>query len=264
MTEERAHIYPDWDNLPIKYLILSCQDFIVFIDSENDLDWKTTDQFDKREICPEKLVELNSILNSTARVESIPTDKLQEKVVVNFKRQVGEALVRAFEDDFDNATQMIEAAEEFVTNRNIEQSRYIYLTGSAIAVTGLSLVGVILWLLRDWVTNLLGTTGFYLGLSMICGALGAFLSIILRMGKEKLDFHASKELHYLESLSRLSAGMISAFLIALTIKAGILLPVINKIDSMHTAMLLGGLVAGSSERLAPSIIKKIDGSKPSK
>ena len=252
----------DWDNLPIKYLILSSKDrYCVFIDHENDIDWKTSDSFDINELNSSVIKEFNEVKNEIDSTESIPCGHLDEKIVISFKRQVGEALVRALERDFENAKIMIKSAREYIVNRNTEESRYLYLTSSGITVIAFVFVGVIFWLIKSFIIGNIGESAFYLFLSFITGAVGAFLSIILRMGKTTFDFNASKKLHYLEGVSRIIAGMISGFLIALSIKSGILLPVFNKMESTHTAMILGGLVAGSSERLAPSIISKLDGTK---
>ena len=50
----------DWGDLPVKYLVLSFKNkYIVFVDHENDLDWKTSDEFDKAEMTPEILKEFN-------------------------------------------------------------------------------------------------------------------------------------------------------------------------------------------------------------
>ena len=115
-----------------------------------------------------------------------------------------------------------------------------------------------LWLTKDNSISLLGETVYYSTLATLIGALGALLSVILRMGKSNLDFNASKKLHYLEGSSRVVAGIISALIVAICIKSGILLPIFAKIESTHIAMILGGLVAGASERFAPSIINKLN------
>ena len=78
------------------------------------------------------------------------------------------------------------------------------------------------------------------------------------MGKTILDYNASKKLHYLEGCSKIVAGMISALIVSLCIKTQILLPIFTKIDFANIAMILGGLIAGASERFAPSIINKLD------
>jgi len=252
----------DWDSLPIKYLILSLKGkYIVFIDHENDLDWKTSDEYDKIHLAPEVIKEFNIIKNEIDSTENIPCDHLDEKVIIKFKRQVGEALVRSLESDFTSAKTMIKIARDFIINRNLEHSRQLYLIASGVTSTFFILIGIILWLYRDSCIQHLTTTVFYLALSFIAGSLGAFLSIILRMGNTVIDYNATPMLHYLEAVSRIFAGMISALLIALCIKTGVLLPVFNKIQSTNLAMLLGGLIAGASERFAPSIISKLNGNK---
>ncbi|NHA03291.1 hypothetical protein G7092_05780 [Mucilaginibacter sp. HC2] len=251
----------DWPNLPIKHLILADKDFIVFLDEQFDVDWSTTDDFDQRSQTEEEKKQLNFILNEMANVESYPCHDISNHIIISFKRQIGESLVRAFEKDFDNARLMIKQAKRYIIDRNMEQSRYMYLYACGIATLISGISGVLLWLLRNPIIGLTGETMFFALLSCLVGAFGAFLSVILRIGKTNLDFNASKKLHYMEAISRIIAGMICGFLIALCIKAGIILPIFNKIESTHLAMVLGGLIAGSSERLAPSIIKKFDSSK---
>jgi hypothetical protein len=266
ISDQNSRLNGEWEHLAssVKHLILRSNEYIVFLDHDLDIDWATKDSHDEKIGRDGNREKVNAILNSVATAESIPTDKLTDKIRLNYKRQLGEAIARAFDGDFDSGERMIQVAEEFVKNRNIEQSRYLYLISGGILTLSIALLASVCWVFRENACRIFGMTGFYVLLATQCGALGAFLSIILRMGKANLDFNASKELHYLEATSRLFAGMISGFLIALTIKAGILLPVLSNLDSLHTAMLLGGLVAGSSERLAPSIIKKIDGSKNNK
>lgn len=259
--EDRRDYEKKWPGLPIKYLVLATDDYIVFIDSENDLDWKTTDEFDEKQFENDDQKKYNKIVNEIANIESIPCDNLDEKIVLNFKRQIGEALVRNFDRDFENAQKMLELAKDYIIDRSAEKSRFLYLKSSGITTLLVSSIGCLSWVLRDYLIELLGMTCFYAWLAFLIGAFGAMLSIILRMGKTNLDFHATTKLHYLEGISKIFAGMISALLVALCIKAGIIVPVINDVSSTHLAMIIGGLIAGASERLAPSIIKKIDGQK---
>lgn len=248
----------DWPNLPIKYLVVAADNYIVFLDNENDLDYQTNDAFDAEPLRVEQRAELNQVKNSIAKAECIPTNQLEERTVINFKRQLGEALVRAFEKDYENARHMVEIAEEYVSNRNIEQSRYMYLTSSGTTALIFLLMGFLLWLLRDFASHYIGKEILFVILAFHAGAFGALLSVILRMGKTNLDYHASRSLHNLEGASRIFAGMISGLLVGLSIKAGILFPIFEKAESTHWAMILGGVLAGASERFAPSIIKKLD------
>lgn len=249
----------DWPGLPVKYLIIaSKKKYIVFLDNENDLDWQTSDEFDARELTPDERKGYNEVKNEIDSAECIPSDNLDEKIITSFKKQLGEALIRAFEKDFENAHKMVANAKEFVLKRSVEESRFLFLTSCAFATLISMIVFVLLWLNKENSIILFGETVYYSTLASLIGALGALLSVILRMGKSNLDFNASKKLHYLEGASRVVAGMISALIVAICIKTGILLPIFAKIESTHIAMILGGLAAGASERFAPSIINKLD------
>lgn len=249
----------DWPGLPVKYLIIaSKKKYIVFLDNENDLDWQTSDEFDERELTEDDRKGYNQVKNEIDSAECIPSENLDEKIVISFKKQLGEALIRAFEKDFENANKMVSKAKEFVFKRSVEESRFLFLTSCAIATLISMIAFILLWLTKVNSINIFGETLYYSMLASFTGALGALLSVILRMGKSNLDFNASKKLHYLEGSSRVVAGMISALIVALCIQTGILLPIFAKIESTHLAMILGGLIAGSSERFAPSIINKLD------
>lgn len=249
----------DWPGLPIKYLIIaSKKKYIVFIDHENDLDWQTSDEFDERELTEDERKGYNEVKNEIDSTESIPLDNISDKIVQNFKKQLGEALIRAFEKDYENAHKMVLKAKEFILKRSIEESRFMFLTScGTTALVSLILI-IILWLTRDCARNLLGEGVYFLLITSLVGSIGALLSVILRTGKFNLDFNASKKLHYLEGTSRIVAGMISAVIVGICIKTGLLLPVFSKIESTNIAMILGGLIAGASERFAPSIIDKLD------
>lgn len=261
ISEDKREYEKTWPGLPIKYLVLATEDYIVFIDNENDLDWKTSDNFDNKKFENDNESKYNKIANEIANIESIPCDNLEEKIVLNFKRQIGEALIRNFERDFDNAGKMLELAKQYIIARSSEKSRFLYLKSSGITAISAMFLGIVSWFLREIIIELIGNTVFFVWLSFLIGALGALLSIILRIGKTNLDYHATDKLHYLEGSSKIFAGMISALLVALCIKAEIIVPVIKDLNSTHLAMIIGGLIAGASERLAPSIIKKIDGKK---
>src|SRR5690554_136892 len=132
ISEDKREYEKTWPGLPIKYLVLATEDYIVFIDNENDLDWKTSDNFDNKKFENDNESKYNKIANEIANIESIPCDNLEEKIVLNFKRQIGEALIRNFERDFDNAGKMLELAKQYIIARSSEKSRFLYLKSSGI------------------------------------------------------------------------------------------------------------------------------------
>ncbi|HHT02763.1 MAG TPA: hypothetical protein GX005_00400 [Bacteroidales bacterium] len=253
-----------WPGLPINYLIVASDDYIVFLDHENDIDWKTSDEFDARELTSEDKNKYFAVKNEIDSAETIAINHIDDKVVIAFKRQLGEALVRVFEGEYENASNMVKLAQDYILKRNIEQSRYMFLMSCGSTTLIAILVSVLFWLFRGSIISIIGNTVFYVALASLCGSIGALLSVILRTGKTTLDYNASKKLHIIEGVSRIIAGIISGLIVAVSIKTGIILPIFTKIESTNIAMLLGGLVAGASERFAPSIISKLDGVNNSK
>lgn len=257
MSNSEPDYISKWPDLKIKYLVFASHDFIVFIDDENDVDWQTSDKFDSGFNGDEE--KHNAVLNRLAKLESTPYYDLEEKLVINFKRQLGEALVRSFSRDFVNANQMLDLARDFISNRNAQKSRYLYLKASGLTTATVLVLATVSWITRVELIKSIGEMAFLLLVTAFAGALGALLSIILRLGKTEIDHHASKELHYLEGSSRIIAGMISGLLIGLCIQSGLILSAFEGLETNQITMTLGALIAGSSERLAPSIIKKLDG-----
>ena len=180
-----------------------------------------------------------------------------ESIRLNFKRMVGEAVARSLDHDYKNADQMLSQAESFISARNDEIARSWYLSSSGITSGLLLIVGLALWLTRDWLKLYLGELPFFVIISSIAGAQGALLSVVLRMGKSTVDVLAGKRIHFLEGVFRIIAGTISASIVSLAVYAGVLLPIFSQIQKQNIAMVLAGLIAGASERLVPSLIEKV-------
>ena len=166
-----------------------------------------------------------------------------------------------FSHDYENGKQMLKRAEEFVTSRNSEASRYWFLSASGITTLLIFFYGLLFWLFRDCMICYLGQLVFILVMSGVAGAIGALLSVIMRLGSTNLDSAAGKNLHYQEAFYRIIAGSLSGVLIALVVKLGIIIPIFSKINETNIAMVLAAFIAGASERWAPSIISQVEGGK---
>ncbi|WP_345971813.1 hypothetical protein [Sulfurimonas diazotrophicus] len=244
-----------WGELEVKYLVLDSQEYIVFIDNQNQLDWITSDEYDAKGHAD--LSKHNSVLHRIAVLECRPNDHLSEKVILDFKRLLGEALSSSLSDDYETADKIIIDAAHFIQNRGEELSRQWYLSTAGYSTLIILLIGIVAWLFRDYLITMVGKTFFICSLSMVAGALGALLSIIMRMGEAKLDVHAGKTIHELESRYRIIAGMLSAFLITLGISSETIFPALATVHNPNIFIIFISFVAGMSERLAPSISSKL-------
>jgi len=160
--------------------------------------------------------------------------------------------------DASSALEILKKAQEFLEARATERARAWYLTGSLVVTKSALLIAATLWVSRDYVTAVIGQGAFEVILGSLFGALGAFISIVERSGGIGIDPTAGPFIHYLESGSRIIVGMAGGFLLALAIKANLVLGVTNSINNSHAFYLLVSTSAGASERLVPSLIKKVE------
>lgn len=261
MAHQRGDYAERWKHIKPAYLIQSTKDFIVFIDDEGDLDWETSREFDERN--PELDPKLNSIINDAATLETTPCEGLSKEMNLHFKRLIGEGIARGLDGDFAGGMNMLSAAETYLQSRSQETSRRWYLTASSLMTLPFLLVGCIFWLCRKALIFYLGSGAFWVALSTVAGALGALLSVISRTGKLSFDCSSGKALHYLEGASRIWAGALSGVIVSLGVRTQMLLAPLSQGDKGPAVMLLAGFAAGAGERLASSIISKVnaDGSK---
>jgi hypothetical protein len=246
--------FDQWPGMKSRWLVLETDTFIVCLDPDLDVDWRTGQEYPGNK----DSVAFHKILNRQALLESMPNHDLAEKIRLSFKRMIGEAVARALSHDYANAEKILDNAEQFYVARQGELARSWYLATGGVTTLVIGSAGVVMWLLRQPVKSIVGTLVFWLMMCAIAGAGGAFLSIIMRMGKATLDSAAGKTLHCLECLSRIIAGMIFAVIVALAIHSELILPVYRKIQTPHAFLILFALIGGASERFAPSIIESLE------
>ena len=231
-----------------KYLLrYKSNKYIVFIDYENDIDW-----IDNRE--KEKIWETDDLKKfeiysaKLDKAQALPCQNLEDEINMSFKRMLGAGYVLMLEKNFDLIDEIIDDAEKYLRQRNIEASRLLFLKSSVISLSIIVLIVLIsIFFIKKYNCFIIGST---------MGVVGAFASIWTRYGKICYTGLASKKLHCFESVTRLLTGGIFALIALLCIKTGILFSNINT-GSNPCLYALSGFIAGFSERLIPSLIEKI-------
>jgi hypothetical protein len=94
----------------VHYLILATPGFIVFLDEALEIDWKTTQDHDAKRANERE--QRNMILTRAAELESGDWDGDRQQTL-NLKRQIAEAIARAFEGNFAQADQMLAKASSY-------------------------------------------------------------------------------------------------------------------------------------------------------
>lgn len=248
-------------NKRINTLIVSAENFIVFLDDDFYVEWAEHHPISY----PPKYAE---IMNRVAYLETISTthfagttnDK-ERRELTEFRRLLGEGVARLLDGDDKAAVQIIDIAEKVLTDRSLQRARIWYLGSAACLAGAIALVCILLWYMRVNARVVIGSNAFDVLLCAGAGAAGALISIIMRVREVSLNASAGYLLHYFEGCARVVVGVLGAFLVALAIKANLLVGAITRFDTpilAFASMATICFVAGASERIVPNLIRRIE------
>lgn len=248
-----------WAQITPDTLVMSTADYIVYIGSKKDLQWETTLEYDEKSRADTKfdLTKHYSIFGDAGDLEARARKDFGDDTRTELLCLIGNVIVCILELDYAGAEKALAGARQFLRERSEEISRFWYLSASFAMAFIFIVIGLLIWICRAWFESILGASVVWLILAGTAGATGALLSVILRSGKLNFDPSAGRLLHYLEGASRIWAGALSGVVASLAIKAGIILGTLAATQT-NTVMILAAVAAGASERLATSIISKID------
>ena len=225
--------------------------YVVCIDPENDIDWKDTR--DKNTWTADEKKSWSKCISRLDDAHAEPTGHLDEETIRTFKKKLAAGYVLCFEKNFEEVDSVIKNALEYLRKRNMEESRKIFLFASTIMAS----VVFALWSINQWCCH---TITDKWSIVLLMGVLGAYFSIWTRYGKLTFKGLSSISLHWLEALTRLIIGAISATVMVLALDSKIILSVIQ-IDMFPYVYGLIGFAGGFSERSVHTLMDKIVESK---
>ena len=233
--------------------IVQADDFLVYLDENYDIQWHV------REV--DGPVKLGAVLNAVSAIE-LRSEFLrtEERLFVRIRSLAGEAVARAIDDKDETAAMAaIQMAEGILAKRNAELSRRWYYFAAQNFVLGLFVIAVFFWLTRSclpW-NVLIGKTAFNFIFCAVAGAIGAFISIILRSHNIQLDAMSGRLAHEMESRARILTGMVAAVAFGFATKLG-WLSIFHGDANSITFLAVLGLVSGASERAVPNFLSRFD------
>jgi hypothetical protein len=234
----------------VDWLIDSDKDYIVYIDKQGYVEWNMNHN---DMLGPATGPSLNKI----AWLEAVDTSHLKHRQIESYQRMIGEGVARLFQKNLSAAQAAFDVADTWITARNNEVARRWYLRGAGI-VALLSLVAVCILAAHIEASRAkFSPVGYNILMGTAMGGLGAWLSVIQRSRRTELDVAAGPLLHHLEGAFRIIAGTLGAFLVALAIQADLINGAKEFLKGLPAIMVVC-MVAGTSERLVPSLIEQIE------
>ena len=221
--------------------------FIVYIDGDNDIDWvETTDFKDFNEDEKKRFYEAVSKLD---RAQAYPCMLLKEEYVLSFKRILGAGYVAAFHKSFDTIDDTIEEAKKYVSHRNLERARQVYLSWAGV----FTFIAIAFWVCVHYINDLQFMSEKVVAV-IVSGIAGAYFSIWTRYKDLLMKGFSTRSLLALEAVSRLFVGSISAYLIYIAFQCQLVFNVLSDIEGVYVCSFLGFL-GGFCERFVPSLVE---------
>lgn len=246
--DENQKSYQDTFGIRDKYLLnYEGEKFIVFIDSDNDIDWVENTDFNGFSEEDKKRFYIN--IEQLDRAQAYPCNLLDETQIIAFKRILGSAYVAAFHKSFDGISATISEARKYVAQRNLETARQIYLTWA-----GVFAIIAIAFLVIRLNCDCLVFPSVPMTSCLVLGIAGAYFSIWRRYEDLLMKGFSTRFLLALESVSRLFIGAISSAVVYMAYKCQIVFTLFNSIDAVYVCAFLGFL-GGLLERFVPSLVE---------
>lgn len=221
--------------------------FIVFIDKDYDIDWVETTDF--AGWTDEEKTKFYSNIEKLDRAQTHPCMLLSNTYKIAFKRILGSAYVAAMHRSFDGVDTTIAEAQLYVSQRNLEKARQIYLTYAGI-ITLCAIVFLFCRINTDCVSFCTDTSAC----CIVMGIAGAYFSIWQRYEDLLMKGFSTRRLLALESISRLFIGGISAIVVFLAYKCHVVFTLLETIEPIYAISFLGFL-GGICERFVPSLVE---------
>lgn len=232
---------------PVRVLIVTHENYNVYLDDSLCTQWYGRIADDK---------DISTALNRLSKLESSSHFITDDKILKPIRQQIAEGLVRALEGHKELSSEMFKFLEKEIQLRNLEISWHWYFLGSALPALVSLITLIAFWICREYLRSVFGAIGFTVALGAMVGGLGAFLSIASRSTKIALDARAGFVIHVTEGLARILTGIFGGALLVLITKGGVAFYALKTSGNSLAALLAFSLIAGTSERLIPNLVKK--------
>jgi hypothetical protein len=245
----------------IRFIIDRRDDWLVFLGEDGTVCFECS----RSAVTPK---DLRRIINRAVELQSYDLSDIRTDQQASYRWLIGAGIAAALSDDPKAADSALDSAREYIDARSREIARYWYIVASSQAA-GIAVCGLLIMLLVRFLPSIgiwrpapeeSGWSAFVdIVAAALAGGAGALLSILSRINSTPLDARAGRWMHQLDGFIRVGIGCLGALFVILACRLNLLSGVVQMPSNpsfMGTLFL--GMLAGVSERLVPSLIRKVD------
>jgi hypothetical protein len=239
-------------NKVVKEIIAQSDNYIVFMDADDTIQWATSGL----DGLPEGYGEINNKISDW----EIKTNRLfGKKEAYDYKTILAEGYARLFsEKNIELARDVIDRAGNTIVTTGSEVLKKYYSFSATIATILAIVIIFVTKYYKQTVIETFGRDEYNIWMTMLFGGIGAYIFTTIRSRDYKPDIVVSKWIHALDGALRIFYGMIAGLIIVIAIKSNLVLGFLNQIEKSIYVLVFVGICAGASDLIIPNIIKQME------
>jgi len=238
----------------IDMIVIQGDGFIVYLEEDYGISWATEDHYGNF------ADDFGEVSNRVLMLEGLTNNLYAGKDLRNINYILAQGLARVLDDRSSaNANKILDEFVKSLEEKGRQLLKIEFIVASFVATVVVILVLCLLWMARYGLACMLGNNAFELVIASFCGGIGAFVSSFIRSLNFTGDIRVAKSTYRFDGAMRIFFGIIAGFITALAIQSNVLLGIINDLKgTSFTLVCFLATVAGASESLVPSIVKKVE------
>lgn len=238
----------------ISMIVFQAEGVLVYLEEDYGISYITEEDF------TEFADDFGQVSNRVFMLEIVVNNlfKKKDRPAVNYL--LAQGLARVLDDkDSTNANEILNNFEKSLNEQGRQILKIDFIVASFLTTAFVIVLLAILWFLRSPLNFIVGDGAFEIIIASCCGGIGAFVSSFLRTLNFIGDVRVSRWIYCFDGAMRIFFGIIAGFVMALAIKSNIFLGIVNDVGGISFAVIsFLSTIAGASESLVPSIVKKVE------
>ena len=227
---------------------------LVYLTDDYGISWMTEEHYSD---FPDDFGLVN---NKVLFLEGITNNLYSGRKLRSTNYLLAQGLARILDDKHSrNANQILVEFEKSLEEQGRQLLKIEFVVSSFFTTFFLLVILSLSWIFRFNIELMLGKDAFDVLIAAYCGGIGAFVSSFIRSLNFTADIRVPKLVYSLDGALRIFYGVIAGFIISLAVKSNVLFGVVNDLKGISMVLICFlATIAGASEYLVPSIIKKVE------